>query len=1140
MGLPFAKAVVAGMVACGLLAAGAATGDVVVEPGGELTVGPNGLSTNNSQGVTVTFEDGGTITAIRRDSSGVAQGYHRLWRPYFINGTVTYDGSDLPAGLAPEFRCGLVATNGTLRVSSDRTMLRFGSGSPDRTENYPLFDAPNIEFLSGGGTVRLEGEVTLRDRPGRNSTGITFEPNGARLAIAGQGVVSDIVDSSMRVKFGGYGDEIVLLDESYIPEGVTPAMSAGKTFRIYPADVVYTNENVNAMRVVWRAKEGSGVIPFDIDLNGGTLELVTTRAAYEFTGKIYNGGTIDLQGPYTRTLAEVEGTFAFKNTTSGNGTVVFRKVNPGSRLCDGGGVTFVFEDGALPANAVSAMYGKVQYVFVPAADGTVDMSGMEESMRATSAFVPLGADVTLSGGALAAGVKIGVTNAANVTVVADGEHVPTVVGGDGMFTVDTSMPRERIALWLDASAPYDTATKGAPTYAAPGSARAGSDFGNIFFTNGLPFVEAWYDVRGTERTWRFYLSRYYDGNDYKIFNHVYPYVSSFTRSDGQTMSYLCFGVNGPTSPTISYDGPDKPAMVTGFAMAPRLINAGGSVAPTAVIMVFGSQQGGGIAMLGGGSFTRSGRTLSDPVCNVAPANTTIWLDGDEVDPTVATFNGGWQVVSVVGAAAATVSAIGQNTVYSDSGGQNYGEILFFTNTVTELQRRQFESYLAKKWGIATYRGAAAPCPVRAEGRSGAVTVADGAAVELRGTFAGSLTVNGAMSIAEPLPWTEDDVPSEGRVDWYDASDSASLVLTPWSGANNVVARLYPRGTTQRTLTSGYYLWGGSARAPFAVTAARGLGAERTWIDYNHPEGFPVGSDDGNVMRFLPYDKSDLSYAEAQTFRTFLVAMDSSKGGGTILGSNVIGGSGDFRTRYASSYSVAIWPSSCAANVRNGTNRLNGVVADPAKGLTGAPEVLSLTAAGNVSALCVDTINNTQTSDGVPVAHGMIQGEMLMYDSVLDADVLANLEAYLMGKWTGVLPDGWSDLREATVTAGTGTVSAVAARLPAFGDGFTGTVIVPDTEMGFAFDGASGTVDRPLVARGATLSLPAAVTVSVACENMSGVKETSVPIFDVAGFSNPVTWTLVASGTGGRKLKLREAGGRLLLDVLPAGATIIFR
>ena len=63
-------------------------------------------------------------------------------------------------------------------------------------------------------------------------------------------------------------------------------------------------------------------------------------------------------------------------------------------------------------------------------------------------------------------------------------------------------------------------------------------------------------------------------------------------------------------------------------------------------------------------------------------------------------------------------------------------------------------------------------------------------------FAGSLTVNGDVSISEPLPWTAADVPAEGRVDWYDADDAASLELTGESDADNLVVRQYPRGKTR--------------------------------------------------------------------------------------------------------------------------------------------------------------------------------------------------------------------------------------------------------------------------------------------------------------------------------------------------------
>ena len=79
-----------------------------------------------------------------------------------------------------------------------------------------------------------------------------------------------------------------------------------------------------------------------------------------------------------------------------------------------------------------------------------------------------------------------------------------------------------------------------------------------------------------------------------------------------------------------------------------------------------------------------------------------------------------------------------------------------------------------------------------------------------------------------------------------------------------------------------------------------------------------------------------------------------------------------------------------------------------------------------------------------------------------------------------------------------------------------------------------------VARGAALYLPAAVAVTVDCANMQGAQATSVPLFDVAGFANPVAWTFTATNAGNRQLRLREENGKLMLDLLDTGTMVIFR
>ena len=58
--------------------------------------------------------------------------------------------------------------------------------------------------------------------------------------------------------------------------------------------------------------------------------------------------------------------------------------------------------------------------------------------------------------------------------------------------------------------------------------------------------------------------------------------------------------------------------------------------------------------------------------------------------------------------------------------------------------------------------------------------------------------------------------------------------------------------------------------------------------------------------------------------------------------------------------------------------------------------------------------------------------------------------------------------------------------------------------------------------------------------MAGSDGMRVPLIDAAGFANPVTWTFNETGTSGKRLRVREEGGQLLLEVLASGTAILFR
>ena len=58
--------------------------------------------------------------------------------------------------------------------------------------------------------------------------------------------------------------------------------------------------------------------------------------------------------------------------------------------------------------------------------------------------------------------------------------------------------------------------------------------------------------------------------------------------------------------------------------------------------------------------------------------------------------------------------------------------------------------------------------------------------------------------------------------------------------------------------------------------------------------------------------------------------------------------------------------------------------------------------------------------------------------------------------------------------------------------------------------------------------------------MQGAEATVVPLFDVAGFAEPVEWTFASTGAAGKKLRVREENGKLLLEFLNGGTIVVFR
>ena len=77
-----------------------------------------------------------------------------------------------------------------------------------------------------------------------------------------------------------------------------------------------------------------------------------------------------------------------------------------------------------------------------------------------------------------------------------------------------------------------------------------------------------------------------------------------------------------------------------------------------------------------------------------------WVNGVEVDSTADGMSGGWDVISFnTDNGSRAFRNIGSPDDVNKAGGQDYAEILVYTNVLTDTQRRLVEARLAAKWGL---------------------------------------------------------------------------------------------------------------------------------------------------------------------------------------------------------------------------------------------------------------------------------------------------------------------------------------------------------------------------------------------------------------------------------------------------------
>ena len=571
-------------------------------------------------------------------------------------------------------------------------------------------------------------------------------------------------------------------------------------------------------------------------------------------------------------------------------------------------------------------------------------------------------------------------------------------------------------------------------------------------------------------------------------------------------SYLCCGTRGVSKAGANYDKNGNPNNA-GENRRLRFWNSTditGNSKPSGdytmipaqyAIMVFGSQNGGGLAVLGtdGNGAPSHGYLLRENGTDKAWTKNdgfSMHVDGLTANPKSDKPNGGWQILSIDMTATNTVihglGSKDNNTSESDCGGQNYAEVIFFSEKPTVAERAACERYLAEKWGLeysyVQWDNASSPV----SGSSGTVSLFDDARatyesveeITAEGSFSGTVLIPAGKTlvIEKPLPPTEADVPDTNRVGWFDPEFEGAVTYNATElGYGDLLYQLYGRtatglltGDNDLWFTSGWRGDSGVANnfAPSVSSSVRGAlttGPARKWLVFKEAHGDSLG----NMIRSRKISTGVNGGLAGMNVRQGFFVTDTSSGGGDIFSTDATFSNGKIKPRSNGNvYSRPIWADGTTAMAGTwlDTTEIDGTE----RGYNGRPEVLSF--ATENETLKVGYVANYNGS------HAEIVGEFIFYSQPLDDAARTKVQEYLMYKWFGDLNGKYADYSGATVT-GAGTVKSPTLRnLPKFGQNFTGAV-AGGSELSFTV-GTDGVADALAIDRPLVLDDGATVTVNV--------------------------------------------------------------
>ena len=1081
-------------------------------------------------------------------------------------------------------------TTGRVRVvGRDRLLVGTSKRGSDTDINYPflhtdfVFDSPTATGLV------LTNDVSLMSLPSSCDMAVS---DGARIGLVGNNLLGLGVSDTLTLT----NHDVYLLRKTSVPTNTTVAVPAGRALYYRPVGIQNYYE--------WGGN-GNNTFDFNVSLQDSSarFKLINNSQDNYIRGTVSGTGGIEMLGTgsaYFLGDVAIDGAITWYTTgklhfrgTAGGPNAVFamdvaksgvffepgandalpgvaevaalsgvatnclvhvcrrRPLNIASAsgkfgiVSDDGGKVVI---GSLAAGAEVALSARVELqinamgegakVYLVSAGARKDWSvtGPASGERVSLQLVPLVEGGTLEvGGRLDLGALDGF-EAVNVAEDADVAFTPaagTRIGGRGanisLGGATSDSWKSKVALWVDASAPESFEyVKDVWSNLSPAP---------VVTTGGVTYdqILGWKDVRPERRTYQFRNNRFSNATAWNNTGGAAANVCPYVVPNGiGTNCYVSMSGNSRYLRITSYNTMTKKNLATEYA-----------------IVVFGSQSGGGVAMLAStnavfGRATAGNQAAQATQYAITTNSFDAYVDGVATNTSEATFNGGWQIVSLDTKGNA-VSGIGyaietSGNLSGTRGYTQYAEILLFSEAPTAEERRAVEEYLAAKWNIQL---GGEPVSRRLV-LSGSGELALAQDVEASGLFTGTVNLNGhKLSLPEGrFPFTEGELPSEGRSIWADPSLAGAVNLSSDPEKPLEMERLYMRNEEGVRNLDGALVFippingdGKTDRRPVISSGARAAGSASTWLDFTDYYGDGWGNT--LCLRTLPTDPPELINSTGNTSRnarTGFFVLDSSYGGGTpfadrLNANNVIAArpSSD-----PNGWDSPIWAEASSNYVRAAATYLDGVQVDGSTtGFSGRPEVLSFQFDRPVEIKGVGYYGG----DWASKPNREILGEIIVYNTELEDETRERIEAYLMKKWLGRMPDGFVDFRDLEV-AGTGVVEVPSVdALPRFAAGFSGTVSVTGG-LSFAID-ASGEVVNAVNVPGVTFALPSPCAVSVALDPTAPCG--TYTLLTCAGFGEGQAFASVAvTGRDNVTARLIATGGVLSLDVIPQGTMILFR